>query len=281
MRHSAVSSVFPRQTTVLLLTLCLLSAGCASKYGPRITQVNYYPQCYRPVAELRQDEGSVNTSTGVGAAGGALLGALVGGLATGKWEGAAVGAVAGAAGGAVAGHAYGTSQQRHRDREKLAAYLRQIDGDTAGMNRATAAARLATRCYDRQFQEAAAALRAGRMTRQDFTDRYTEIRSGLEETSHILNATASAMAEKDEEYRRVLAASEQQELTPPTRPTTTGKTASARRTASRPQARSPERDAVASRTTQWKQSRRELEATRQDVNDRMQGYSRTVDELLG
>lgn len=279
MQHSAASPVFSRQSAFFLLTLCLLSTGCASKYGPQLTQVNYYPQCYRPVAELRQDESSVNTSTGVGAAGGALLGALIGGLATGKWEGAAVGAVAGAAGGAVAGHAYGTSQQRSQDREKLAAYLRQIDGETAGMNRASAAAKVATQCYDRQFKQAATALKAGRITRQDFTDRYTEIRSGLEETSRILNVTASAMAEKDQEYQRVLAASQQQDVTPAAHPSA-AKPGRVRRTASKPQAR-PEQNAIASKTTQWKQSQQELEATRQDVNERMQGYSRTVDELLG
>ncbi len=268
MQRSAASPFFSRQSAVFLLTLCLLSAGCASKYGPQLTQVNYYPQCYRPVAELRQDESSVNTSTGVGAAGGALLGALIGGLATGKWEGAAVGAVAGTAGGAVAGHAYGTSH-----------YLRQIDGETAGMNRASAAARVATQCYDRQFKEAATALKTGRITRQDFTDRYTEIRSGLEETSRILKETASAMAEKDQEYQRVLAASQQQDMTPATQPAAT-KPGRTRRTASRPQTR-PEQNAIASKTTQWKQSQQELEATRQDVDERMQGYSRTVDELLG
>ncbi len=279
MHCSAASPFFSRQGAFFLLTLCLLSTGCAGKYGPQLTQVNYYPQCYRSVAELRQDESSVNTSTGVGTAGGALLGALIGGLATGKWEGAAVGAVAGAAGGAMAGHAYGTSRQRSQDQEKLAAYLRQIDGETAGMNRATAAAKIAAQCYDRQFKEAAIALKTGRITRQDFTDRYTEIRSGLEETSRILNVTASSMAEKDQEYQRILANSQRQDVTPPAQPSA-AKPERPRRTASRPQAR-PEQNAIASKTTQWKQSRQELEATRQDVNERMQGYSRTVDELLG
>lgn len=279
MQRSAASPVFSKQSAVFLLTLCLLSAGCASKYGPQLTQANYYPQCYRPVAELRQDESSVNTSTGVGTAGGALLGALIGGLASGKWEGAAVGAVAGAAVGAVAGHAYGTSRQRSQDREKLATYLRQIDGETAGMNRASAAAKVAIQCYDRQFKEAAAALKTGRITRQDFTDRYTEIRSGLEETSRILKVTASSIDEKDQEYQRVLAASQQQDATRVAQPAP-AQPEPTRRAASRPQTQ-PEHNAIASKTMRWKQSRQELEATRQDVDERMQGYSRTVDELLG
>ncbi len=69
MHCSAASPFFSRQGAFFLLTLCLLSTGCAGKYGPQLTQVNYYPQCYRSVAELRQDESSVNTSTGVGTAG--------------------------------------------------------------------------------------------------------------------------------------------------------------------------------------------------------------------
>ena len=40
----------------LLLAGSLLLTGCASQYGAQKTKVNYYPQCYQPVAQLRQDE---------------------------------------------------------------------------------------------------------------------------------------------------------------------------------------------------------------------------------
>ena len=92
----------------LLLAAGLLFGGCTSKYGAQKTRVNYYPQCYQPVAQLRQDENSTGTSTAVGATGGALLGALIGGLATGKVEGAVAGAAVGGVSGAVtaAGRAY-------------------------------------------------------------------------------------------------------------------------------------------------------------------------------
>ena len=69
---------------VVAVACIALLGDCASKYGAQTTQVNYYPQCYSPVAQLRADEDRVNNSTAGGAAGGALLGALIGGLATGK-----------------------------------------------------------------------------------------------------------------------------------------------------------------------------------------------------
>lgn len=73
------------------------------------------------------------------------------------------------------------------------------------MNRASAAAKIAAQCYDEQFQLAANQFKAGQITRLEFQDRYTEIRSGLEETSLILNGTATAMAQKDSEYQKALA----------------------------------------------------------------------------
>ena len=100
---------------VCILVGGLLFSGCTSRYGEQRTKVNYYPQCYEPVAQLRKDENSTGKSTAAGAAGGALLGALIGGLATGKVEGALAGAVAGGAAGAVGGNIYGKSQETQRE----------------------------------------------------------------------------------------------------------------------------------------------------------------------
>ena len=192
---------------VVAVACIALLGGCASKYGAQTTQVNYYPQCYSPVAQLRADEDRVNNSTAGGAAGGALLGALIGGLATGKVEGALAGAVAGGAAGAVGGNIYGKSQQRENDRRLLASYAAQLGEDSAGMDRATAAARLSARCYDEQFKKAAAQYKAGAITKQDFQDRYMEIRSGLEETSRILKLTSDHVIERDAEFLKTLAQS--------------------------------------------------------------------------
>ncbi len=259
----------------LLLAGSLLLTGCASQYGAQKTKVNYYPQCYQPVAQLRQDENSTGTSTAVGAAGGALLGALIGGLATGKVEGAVAGAAVGGVSGAVAGNIYGKSQARDRDAAYLQAYSRQLGSEAASMNRATAAAKVAAKCYDEQFQLAANQFKAGQITRLDFQDRYNEIRSGLEETSFILNSTATTMAQKDSEYQRALA--EQYTAAEPASAKRASTAKSGKRATGRP---APSQSNVTAQAEQWKTSREELESTRQDVDSRLNAYQQTVDNLL-
>lgn len=256
---------------VFLLAGSLLFSGCTSRYGEQKTRVNYYPQCYEPVAKLRQDENSTGKSTAAGAAGGALLGALIGGLATGKVEGALVGAVAGGAAGAVGGNIYGKSQERQRDANYLAEYNRQMGAEAASMNRATAAAKLATKCYDQQFKLAVDQFKAGQLTRLELQDRYNEIRSGLEETAFILKDTSVEMAKKDSEYERVLAGPTTQEQPAASSPTTAKKktTPVVKQANLTPQA------------SEWKSSRKELESTRSDVDARMNSYEQTVNNLLG
>lgn len=263
----------------LLLAGSLLLAGCASRYGQQKTKVNYYPQCYQPVAQLRQDENSAGTSTAVGAVGGAFLGALIGGLATGKAEGALAGAAVGGATGAVAGNVYGKSQARDRDAAYLQAYSRQLGAESASMNRATAAAKIAAKCYDEQFQLAANQFKAGQITRLDFQNRYNEIRSGLEETSFILNSTATTMAQKDSEYQKVLA--EQYTAADPTSGGRSGSAAGSKDRKRPARKAAAEQSNVTAQASQWKASREELESTRQDMNARMNSYEETVANLLG
>ena len=189
---------------VLIMALLALP-GCASKYGAPRTKVNYYPQCYQPVQQLRDDENYVAKSTAAGAVGGALLGALIGGLTTGKVEGALAGAAVGGVAGGVAGHAYGKNQQAARDRELVQAYSEQLGYEASGMARSTAAARVAQQCYDREFDQAKRDYKARRITKAQFQERYAEIRSGLQEVSYILTERYDTMAKKDAEYEQALA----------------------------------------------------------------------------
>lgn len=257
---------------VVLLAGSLLFTGCTSRYGEQKTKVNYYPQCYEPVAQLRQDENSTGKSTAAGAAGGALLGALIGGLATGKVEGALAGAVAGGAAGAVGGNIYGKSQEKKRDAAYLAEYNQQMGAEAASMNRATAAAKLATKCYDQQFKLAVGQFKAGQITRLELQDRYNEIRSGLEETAFILKDTSVAMAKKDSEYSQVLAGQTQEQ---PAEPVSAPPKANKKPTPAVKQAN------LTPQASEWKSSRNELESTRSDVDSRMNSYEQTVNNLLG
>lgn len=276
----------------LFLTTGLLVSGCTSQYGAQKTKVNYYPQCYQPVNQLRQDENSTGKSTAAGAVGGALLGALIGGLATGKASGALIGAAAGGAAGAVAGNVYGKSKAQDRDASYLHQYSQQLGSEAASMNRSTAAAKVAAKCYDEQFKLAANQFKAGQISRIEFQDRYNEIRSGLEETSFILNDTAATMAKKDGEYQQALA-EPYTTAQPVSKPASSGSSGAAKfkkgaagqaKTPSAPAAsaaRTPEQANVATQATEWKTSREDLENTRQDVNSRMSSYEETVNNLLG
>lgn len=275
----------------LFLAAGLLISGCTSKYGDQKTKVNYYPQCYQPVNQLRQDENSTGKSTAAGAVGGALLGALIGGLATGKASGAVAGAVAGGAAGAVAGNIYGKSKSQDRDAAYLHQYSQQLGSEAASMNRSTAAAKVAAKCYDEQFKLAAGQFKAGQITRMEFQDRYNEIRSGLEETSFILNDTATTMAKKDGEYQQALAepyTSAQPKSTPAASSSSSGATKFKKGAAAQPKStpsasasRTPEQNNVAAQASEWKSSREDLETTRRDVNARMSSYEETVNNLLG
>ena len=276
MKH--INCSFTRAGASLLLTLSLCLTGCASKYGPQITKVNDYPQCYKPIADLRTDENSTAQTTAGGAVAGALLGALIGGLATGKAEGALIGAAAGGATGAVAGNVYGKSQERKRDQQYINTYVRQLNGESASMDRATAAAKVATRCYNEQFQRAVAAVKAGRMDKPEFTRRYGEIRSGLEETSRILTTTATEMANKDEEYQRVLA-EETGQPAPAAQPVAA--TAGKRKPSAKPAASTPRAQSVAQSTAKWEQSRTDLQDTQRDVQAQMAEHERAVAALEG
>ena len=171
---------------ILLLAAAVTLPGCASRYGPQLTEVDRYPQCYRPVQQLRDDEERVNGSTAGGAAAGALLGAIIGALASeNRAQGALVGAVAGGAAGAVAGHIYAKNEIRN-------------------MAGAQARARAAMQCYEGEFRRASEDYRSGVITKEDYRQRYEEIRSGLKEVSYILTRQYDSMAQKDEEYTRNL-----------------------------------------------------------------------------
>lgn len=176
-----------RLLPILFLSIWLgILPGCASKYGDQHTAVNYYPACYRPIQDLRDNEHNVGKSTGIGAGIGAVGGALIGLLATGKWQGAVMGAAVGGAGGAMVGNAYGSKQQERDDNVRLASYLQDIDGDISKLDVVSAAATNSLQCYDRQFQILLAAIKARQITREAAAQRYAEIQSGREEAIAIL-----------------------------------------------------------------------------------------------
>lgn len=189
-------------TALLVPALCL--AGCASKYGTQTTKVSHYPDCYSPINELRQNEFYAQKSAAGGAVAGALLGGLIGYLATGDASGAAVGAAVGGIAGGAAGGIYGSHQQEQNDRARLEQYNASLDGNIREVNKATAAARVARQCYERQFTVAASEYQAGHITREQFNSRYLEVTQGLEEAANILGEANRNSAQVAKEYDRAI-----------------------------------------------------------------------------
>jgi outer membrane lipoprotein SlyB len=196
----------PLSRTVLCLLLASLLpvTGCASRYGTQKTAINHYPDCYAPINELRQSENTAPKYAAGGAAAGALLGALAGYLATGKASGALVGGAAGAVAGGAAGGIYGKQRQDQDDAALLASYNSQLDAGIREVDKATAAAKLARQCYERQFTVAASEYKAGRLNKEQFNARYVEVTSGMEEAASILGASNRKNAEVTAEYQRAL-----------------------------------------------------------------------------
>jgi outer membrane lipoprotein SlyB len=189
---------------VHILIVAFLVSGCASQYGQQITTVKYCPECYQPIQDLRNAEKQFNTTVAGSIVAGALLGAVVGGIATGKPQGALAGAAAGALVGGVAGYALAKQQKITDDNQRLASYLQDLDGDISGVDRVAAAAQQARKCYDRAFQEAVDAYKAGRMSRAELDDRYTEIKSGTAEANQILGTLLAGAGNKETQYQEAL-----------------------------------------------------------------------------
>lgn len=179
-------SRFPKSFLISLLAMAVLAGGCTSKYGTQTTKVTHYPDCYSPINELRKNEFAVQKGVAGGAVAGAALGALIGYVATGKGSGALAGAAVGGVAGATAGGLYASSEKSGNDAARLAEYNSRLEGGIQEVDKATAAAKLARQCYERQFSVAASEFKAGHITREQFNSRYQEVVSGMEEAATIL-----------------------------------------------------------------------------------------------
>jgi outer membrane lipoprotein SlyB len=194
-----------RSLLIVLLFSTLASTGCASKYDTQTTKVNYYPDCYAPIEELRKSEFTVEKSTAAGAVMGSMLGAIAGLIASGgKASGAAIGAASGAAIGGAAGYGLSKSQQNSDDGALLADYNTRLDGGIRETDKTTAAARVARQCYERQFTAAASEFKAKRISKEQFNSRYQEVLAGMEEAAAILGVANKNSAQVVAAYNQAL-----------------------------------------------------------------------------
>ena len=275
-----------RKTAFAVLAALLLANGCTSKYGSQITDVNHYPNCYAPIAELRADEKNVQTGTGAGAAIGAFMGALVGYAATGKASGAVAGAATGAVVGGLAGYGIAKHKTESDAKVRLANYAEAVGQDVNQMDVATASASKARQCYEAAFDTARADFKNNRISAAEFEARYKEIRSGLLETANILDNISINMTEKDKEYREALAWEAQQREMPVPDPAvyTVGSSASKGKSKTKQPVKAssdPELDAMARQNASFINSQSSLDKEKEATQAAIDVFDQNAHDLMG
>ena len=275
-----------RKTAFAVLAALLLANGCTSKYGSQITEVNHYPNCYAPIAELRADEKNVQTGTGAGAAIGAFMGALVGYAATGKASGAVAGAATGAVVGGLAGYGIAKHKTESDAKVRLANYAEAVGQDVNQMDVATASASKARQCYEAAFDTARADFKNKRISAAEFEARYKEIRSGLLETANILDNISINMTEKDKEYREALAWEAQQREMPVPDPAvyTVGSSASKGKSKTKQPVKAssdPELDAMARQNASFINSQSSLDKEKEATQAAIDVFDQNAHDLMG
>lgn len=197
----------------------LLLSGCASQYGRQTTVVQYYPECYAPIAKLRAEEKQFVKNVATGAVVGALAGAAIG-AALGDWRGALVGAGAGLVVGAGVAAALTKYKQVKDDRERRSYLSRDMAAEAATLDRVGLSAALASRCYKQQFDLLLADYNAGAMSREVFQARALEIISGLNEIAVITKSFNGEAAVRLQQYQDMLVTEAQRDnmVLPPMQP---------------------------------------------------------------
>jgi hypothetical protein len=209
-------SATARTVVVALLGL----AGCVAPGGttvPQMTKVNYYPQCYQPVQQLHQADQQFSQTMAVNTVFGAAGGAALGGLIGRNWQSALIGAAAGAATAATATYAQARFQQEADDERRATLISNDMYHDSSEMQRAVVAARLANSCYNSAFNQVAAGVRRGAVSRDEARLRFAEIYDGQRETAAILAQYGKKANDNVQEYR--VAVNQQTQQAKPTRST--------------------------------------------------------------
>lgn len=172
-------------------------AGCASKQAVPPFEARYYPQCYDPIEKLCKDQdNSQEIKEGIGGAViGALGGAVIGAIATGDWKGAAVGAAAGAAAGGVTGFFHARLSKIEDRKERLAEYQKMLGENSQGWDLERASVEKSYQCYREQIALLQKAVKAKKISKEEFLARANEIKEGIE---HINTYWADSQTRMDE-----------------------------------------------------------------------------------
>ncbi|MEL7639643.1 MAG: hypothetical protein AAGU21_08360 [Solidesulfovibrio sp.] len=200
--HTQLKMAF-RLSLVFLVVVSILFSGCASQYGRQMTVVQYYPECYAPIAKLRDEEKQFVSNVTAGAVIGAVAGAAIGG-ALGGGRGALAGAGAGLLMGAGVAAALTKYKQVQDDQQRRGYLSRDMAAEAATLDRVGLSAALAAKCYREQFDKLLADYNAGGMSKEEFQARSLEIISGLNEIAVITKSFNGEANMRLQQYQAML-----------------------------------------------------------------------------
>ncbi|MDR2302035.1 MAG: glycine zipper family protein [Deltaproteobacteria bacterium] len=196
-RHFVLTLVF------LFVASTFLAAGCGSKYGPKTVKVNYYPQCYQPIDQLRAAEEKVKKDMITGAALGAITGAVVGIASTGSARGAAVGAGIGLIAGLAGSYLISSAVQDKALKDRLAAYNTSMDSQTNNLNIAVKYAKISCDCYEAEYKKLNASYQRGQISKEEMLVRLKEIRDGNNDAITVLKVFKADAVKHTETFAQI------------------------------------------------------------------------------
>ena len=188
---------------VAAIMLSLSTSGCASKYGEQTVKVNNYPQCYKPISDLRDDESEKTRNTVVGALVGGVVGGVGGYSSSGNAEGAIIGGVSGAIIGGTAAYLITEELQEKSKADRFAAYSMALDADLHNLQLAVAAAKVTSNCYEKEYKKLNTLFNSNQISKQEMQERLTELRAGTNDANTILSNFTAEIAENQLVYNDI------------------------------------------------------------------------------
>ncbi|MDR2422996.1 MAG: hypothetical protein LBE01_06415 [Deltaproteobacteria bacterium] len=193
-------------TMGIVLAATVLSGCAGQKLGKQTVVVKHYPQCYRPIGDLREAAKKVNQATAAGAIFGAITGAAIAYSQSGgnKAE-IAKGAIAGGLSGAGLGYLISSEVQAMDQAERFRTYIQAMDMDVGNLKQAVAAAKMANNCYDKEYKLLAKNAKAGRVPQPELAERVKEIQDGSNDAMTILKNYSDGSEQAASTYDQVIA----------------------------------------------------------------------------
>ncbi len=190
-----------------LLFVFLLTTGCAVKTPMPKINAEYYPQCYAPFKKLHESQVALQKRTIGYTAGGAVVGAFGGallGLLRGNWQSVVIGGVTGAVAGGMTGYNLAKIQDIKDEQKRMMIYQVSMRADLVNSTEVEIAALQALKCYIQEFENLQREYAEKRITKEEFSKRYAEIRTGITEIGKITSGSHTMLVQRDAELRTAL-----------------------------------------------------------------------------